>query len=68
MSTKNYVHRTTCRLCGAPEVVKVVDLEPIPLAEFYGASPEEGQARERFRQGHAILVPAAQLIVLTQHL
>lgn len=48
MPPKNYVHRTTCRLCASLEVVKVVDLEPIPLAEFYGATPEEGRTRERF--------------------
>ncbi|GAB6039367.1 methyltransferase domain-containing protein [Endothiovibrio diazotrophicus] len=47
MATKHF-RRSTCRLCGSPNVELVVKLEPIPVAENYCDSEAEGKAAERY--------------------
>ena len=41
-------HRPTCRLCNSDNVSLAVKLEPIPLAEAYSATAEEGRSIPRF--------------------
>ncbi len=41
-------HRTTCRLCNASEVERVVDLDPIPLSERYSTDPKAAADLPRF--------------------
>lgn len=41
-------HRSTCRLCNSANVDLAVKLEPIPLAEAYSDSSEEGKSVPRF--------------------
>ncbi len=41
-------HRETCRLCDSSNTEKVVELEPIPLAEKYVSEDQVGQATDVF--------------------
>lgn len=46
---KNAVsHRTTCRLCGSPQVELVVKLEPIPLSENYSTDRAVAAGKPRY--------------------
>lgn len=41
-------HRITCRLCGSPDLHRVVDLDPIPLSEHYSTDAAAAAELPRF--------------------
>ncbi|QPH56204.1 class I SAM-dependent methyltransferase [Pontivivens ytuae] len=43
-----HFRRDTCRLCGSPDVHRVVALEPIPLSEGYTDDPKSAKLAERY--------------------